>query len=95
MNLFTPKQRAEIVTMYNENPRSVVLKQRAYRRKYRSKQASDNNTRQIVNIPFIDGQDVPMNWLKRSETALPRTQKCRIATALSILASVEPRCGAF
>ncbi|CAH1976805.1 unnamed protein product [Acanthoscelides obtectus] len=54
MNLFTSKQRAEIVTMYIENRRSVVLTQRAYRRKYRGKQAPPDNTiRRIVSIPFI------------------------------------------
>nr|CAI5850329.1 unnamed protein product [Callosobruchus analis] len=25
---------------------------------------------------FVNDQDVPLNWLKRSEKALPRTQKC-------------------
>ncbi|CAH2014520.1 unnamed protein product [Acanthoscelides obtectus] len=97
MNHYTPKQRAEIVTMYIENRRSIVLTQRAYRRKYRGKQApSDNTTRSlIVKIPFNNDQGVLMNCLKRSETALPRTQKCRIVTALSILASLEPHSGAF
>lgn len=44
MNRFTPKQRAEIVRLYLENSRSVVLTQRAYRRKYRGKEAPDDNT---------------------------------------------------
>ncbi|CAH1985492.1 unnamed protein product [Acanthoscelides obtectus] len=44
MNCFIPKQSAEIVTMYIENRRSVVLTQRAYRRKYRGKQPPSDNT---------------------------------------------------
>nr|CAI5857765.1 unnamed protein product [Callosobruchus analis] len=42
---------------------------------------------------FVNDQDVPLNWLKRSEKALPRTQKCRIVAALSSLALVQPLCG--
>ncbi|XP_011859621.1 PREDICTED: uncharacterized protein LOC105557087 [Vollenhovia emeryi] len=44
MNNLTPKERAEIVTLYIENNRSVVLTQRAYRRKYRDRKAPSNNT---------------------------------------------------
>lgn len=50
MNRFTPKQRAEIVTLYIENSRSVVLTQRAYRRKYRDQEPpSDNSIRRLVS----------------------------------------------
>nr|CAI5825240.1 unnamed protein product [Callosobruchus analis] len=97
MNHFTTEQRAEIVTLYIENSRSVVLTQRAYRRKCRGQGAPCDNTirRLIVNMLFVNDQDVPLNWLKRSEKALTRTQKCHIVAALSSLASVEPLYGVF
>lgn len=44
MNHLTPKERAEIVTLYIENSRSIVLTQRAYRRKYRGRQVPSDNT---------------------------------------------------
>nr|CAI5835285.1 unnamed protein product [Callosobruchus analis] len=50
MNHFTPKQRVEIVTLYIENSSSVVLTQRAYRRKYRGQRAPcDNIIRRLVS----------------------------------------------
>nr|CAI5840967.1 unnamed protein product [Callosobruchus analis] len=96
MNHFTPKQRVEIVTLYIGNSRSVVLTQRGYRRKYRDQRAPCDNTirRLVSNMMFVNDQDVPLNWLKQSEKALPRTQKCIVA-ALSSLALVEPLCGVF
>ncbi|CAH1990248.1 unnamed protein product [Acanthoscelides obtectus] len=54
MNRFTRKQRAEIVTMYIENRRSVVLTQRAYRRKYRGKQAPSDNTIRHLASNFLE-----------------------------------------
>nr|CAI5835286.1 unnamed protein product [Callosobruchus analis] len=97
MNHFTPKQRVEIVTLYIENSSSVVLTQRAYRRKYRGQRAPCDNIirRLIVNKMFVNERDVPLSWLKRTKKALPRTQKCRIVAALSSLALVEPLCGVF
>nr|CAI5859569.1 unnamed protein product [Callosobruchus analis] len=98
MNHFTPKQRAEIVTLYIENSHSVVLTQRACRRKYRGIRAPcDNNTIRhlIVNMLFVNDQNVPLNWLKRSGKALPKTQKCRVVATLSSLAIAEPLCGVF
>ena len=44
MNRFTPRQRAEIVTLYIENSRSVVLTQRPYCRKYHGPKAPTDNT---------------------------------------------------
>lgn len=56
MDRFTPKQRAEIVTLYIENSRSIVLTQRAYRKKYRGKKApSDNTIRRFVSNFFEHG----------------------------------------
>lgn len=50
MNHFTPKERAEIVTLYIENSHSVSLTQRAYRRKYRGQQAPyDKTIRRLVS----------------------------------------------
>ncbi|XP_017795069.1 PREDICTED: uncharacterized protein LOC108576567 [Habropoda laboriosa] len=58
MNRFTPKQRAEIVTLYIENSRSVVLTQRAYRRKYRGQEPpSDNTIRRLVSN-FVESPDL-------------------------------------
>lgn len=72
------KQRAEVVAMWIQNSRSVVLTQRAYRQKYRGQQAPFNSPichsfrillstgqREIVNILFINDQHVQMNCLKR------------------------------
>lgn len=44
MNRFTPKERAEIVTMYIKCNRSVVATQRAYRKKYRGRSAPKSDT---------------------------------------------------
>nr|CAI5859568.1 unnamed protein product [Callosobruchus analis] len=55
MNHFTPKQRAEIVTLYIENSHSVVLTQRACRRKYRGIRAPcDNNTIRHLVSNFVE-----------------------------------------
>ena len=44
MNRFTPKERAEIVTMFIKCNRSVVATQRAYRQKYRGRSAPKSDT---------------------------------------------------
>lgn len=44
MYRYTPKERAEIVSLYIENNRSVVSTQRAYRRKYRSRSAPKSDS---------------------------------------------------
>ena len=44
MHRYTLKERAEIVSLYNENNRSVVSTQRAYRKKYRRRSAPKGDT---------------------------------------------------
>lgn len=58
MNNFTPKERAEIVTMYLENGRSIVLAQRAYRRKYRGRKVPSDNTIRNVTKNFEESGSV-------------------------------------
>lgn len=48
MNHFLMKQCVEIVTIYFENSRSVVITQRAYRRQYRGQQALPDNANHLL-----------------------------------------------
>nr|CAI5844947.1 unnamed protein product [Callosobruchus analis] len=108
MNHFTPKQRAEIVTLYIENSRSVVLTQRAYRRNYRGQRAPCDNTIRRLVSNFVeygtvrDRQHAVRQQPRRStelvevvRESVAQNPKCRIAAALSSLALVEALCGVF
>ena len=44
MNRFNPQQRAEIVTIFIQKNKSVVLTQREYRKRHRNQSAPDKKT---------------------------------------------------
>lgn len=54
MYRYTPKERAEIVSLYIENNRSVVSTQRAYRKKYRGRSAPKGDTIRHLASNFME-----------------------------------------
>lgn len=54
MNNLTPKERAEVVTLFIENERSIVETQRAYRKKYKGRKAPSDNTIRHLAANFFE-----------------------------------------
>lgn len=80
MERYTPKERAEIVKFYFENNSSVVLCQRAYRRKYRKKRVPNSKTIRNLAAKFSEHGHV---------ASLPRKKRQRGRRSMEAIASVQ------
>lgn len=80
MERYTPKERAEIVKFYFENSSSVVLCQRAYRRKYRQKKVPNPKTIKSLVEKFNQFGHVG---------DLPQKKRARTRRSMEAIAAVQ------
>ena len=92
MNRFNPQQRAEIVTIFIQKNKSVVLTQREYRKRHRNQSAPDKKTIHALSNRFEQyGTTLDSHHSGRPRTARSEENIARVRESVAVTKNINKK----